>query len=60
MAKDPEVNERLERVEEIIQQLDVEEYDLDAGEELYEEGHQLLETVRETLDADQGEVTELE
>ncbi|AKH98656.1 MULTISPECIES: exodeoxyribonuclease VII small subunit [Halobacteriaceae] len=60
MANDPEIGERLERVEEIIEQLDADECSLDEGEVLYDEGHQLLAEVRDTLSGDPGKVTELE
>lgn len=60
MAKDPEVDERLERVEEIVEELAAEEWSLEEGEELYEEGHQLLAEIRDTLGGESGEVTELD
>lgn len=60
MAKDSEIDERLERIEGIIEQLDADECSLDEGEELYEEGHRLIAEVRDTLSSDPGEVTELE
>ena len=60
MANDSEIHDRLSRVEEIIEQLDVDECDLDEGTALYEEGKELLREVRELLDEGSGEVVELE
>ncbi|MFD1600587.1 exodeoxyribonuclease VII small subunit [Halobellus rarus] len=60
MEKDSEIDERLERVEEIIEQLDADECSRDVGEDLYEEGHRLIAEVRDILSGDPGEVTELE
>lgn len=59
MAKDSEINDRLEQVEEIIEQVDADECSLDDGEELYKEGHRLISEVRDVLSGDPGEVTEL-
>jgi len=60
MAIDSQVEEKLNRVEEVIEHLDVEKTDLDDGEELYEEGSRLLEEVREGLAGEPGTVTEIE
>ena len=60
MTKDAEINERLERVEEIIEQLDADECDRDEGEDLYEEGQRLLAEVRDRLDDGSGDIVDLE
>lgn len=60
MAKDPDIHDRLSRVEEIIEQLDTDECDLDEGTALYEEGQQLLNEVCSLLDDGSGEVVEIE
>lgn len=60
MANDIEINERLERVDEIIDELDADEYDCDEGEVLYEEGHRLLVEVRDLLNEGSGDVVELD
>lgn len=59
MAKDSEIDERLERAEKIIERLDAVECDLDEGKSLYEEGHRLLIEVRDTLNDDPSKITEL-
>lgn len=59
MAKDPDISKRMNRVEEIIEQLDADEYSLDEGEERYEEGKQLLNEIRERLHEGEGEVIEI-
>jgi exodeoxyribonuclease VII small subunit len=59
MAKDTEIDERLERVEAIIDELDADECSLDEGEDLYDESRQLLADIRDSLSGDSGEVTEL-
>ncbi|MXR43044.1 exodeoxyribonuclease VII small subunit [Halobaculum sp. WSA2] len=60
MANDAEIHDRLNRVEEIIEQLDTDECGLDEGTALHEEGQELLREVRELLDEGSGEVVELE
>ncbi|GGL71928.1 exodeoxyribonuclease VII small subunit [Halocalculus aciditolerans] len=60
MAKDPDIHDRLSRVEEIIEQLDTDECDLDEGTALHEEGQQLLDEVRSLLDDGSGDVVEIE
>ena len=59
VANDPEIHDRLSRVEEIIEQLDAHECDLEEGTHLHEEGQDLLAEVREILDGEGGEVVEL-
>jgi len=60
MAKDSDIRSRMNRIEEIIDQLDTDEVSLDEGGELYEEGQELLAEIRERLHEGQGEVIEIE
>jgi exodeoxyribonuclease VII small subunit len=60
MAKDSDIRSRMNRLEEIIEQLDADECDLDEGTELHEEGQELLTEIREILNSGDGEVVELE
>ncbi|WP_430639610.1 exodeoxyribonuclease VII small subunit [Haloferax volcanii] len=60
MAKDSDIRSRMNRMEEIIDQLDADEVSLDEGSELYEEGQELLTEIRERLHEGQGEVIEIE
>jgi exodeoxyribonuclease VII small subunit len=60
MAKDPDIKRRMDRVEEIIDQLDADEVSLEDGRELYNEGQELLAEIREQLQDGDGEVIEIE
>ena len=60
MARDSDIDERVQRVEKIIDQLDVDSCSRDDGEELYQEGQQLLDEIREILEGNRGEVIEFE
>ena len=60
VANDPEIHDRLSRVEEIIEQLDADERNLEEGTRLHEEGQELLAEVREILDNGRGDVVEIE
>ena len=60
MAKDSDIKSRMNRLEEIIEQLDTDECDLNEGAELHEEGQELLTGVREILNRGDGEVVELD
>ncbi|MFT4963852.1 exodeoxyribonuclease VII small subunit (plasmid) [Haloplanus rallus] len=60
MAKDPDIKRRMDRVEEIIDQLDADEVSLEDGRELYDEGQELLAEIREQLQDGDGEVIEIE
>jgi len=60
MAKDSDIRSRMNRIEEIIDQLDADEVSLDEGSELYEEGQEVLAEIRERLHEGQGEVIEIE
>ena len=50
----------MDRVEEIIEQLDADEVSLDDGHNLYNEGQELLSEIRERLQEGGGEITEIE
>ncbi|MFB6197731.1 MAG: exodeoxyribonuclease VII small subunit [Halobacteriaceae archaeon] len=60
MAKDPDISGRMDRVEEIIEQLDTDEVSLDEGQELHGEGQQLLTEIRDLLHDSEGEIIEIE
>jgi exodeoxyribonuclease VII small subunit len=60
MAKDSDINGPMNRVEEIIRQLDADEVPLDEGHELYEKGQELLTEIRKRLNEGQGKVSEIE
>ena len=60
MAKDSDIRRRIDRVEEIIEQLDADEVSLDDGHNLYNEGQELLSEIRERLQEGDGEITEIE
>jgi exodeoxyribonuclease VII small subunit len=60
MAKDPDIKRRMDRVEEIIDQLDTDEVSLEDGRELYDEGQELLAEIRERLQEGNGQVIEIE
>jgi exodeoxyribonuclease VII small subunit len=60
MAKDPDIKRRMDRVEEIIDQLDAEDVSLDEGKELYDEGKRLLDEIRNRLDENEGVILEIE
>ena len=60
MAKDAEITERLDRIDEIIEQLNAAECDRDEGRDLYEEGQRLLAEIRERLDDGSGDIVDLE
>jgi len=50
----------MDRVEEIIDQLDADEVSLEEGGEFYDEGQDLLGEIRERLHDGDGEVIEIE
>jgi exodeoxyribonuclease VII small subunit len=60
MAKDSDINQRMDRLEEIIDQLNVDEVSLEDGRDLYDEGQKLLSEIRECLRDGEGEVIEIE
>lgn len=60
MPKDSDVKQRMDRVEEIIDQLDADEASLEDGRELHDEGQALLSEIRERLRDGDGEVIEIE
>jgi exodeoxyribonuclease VII small subunit len=60
MPKDPDIKRRMDRVEEIIDQLDADEVSLEDGRGFYDEGQELLAEIRELLQDGDGEVIEIE
>lgn len=60
MAKDSDISRRMDRVAEIVQQLDAGECSLEEGRELHEEAERLLDDVRDLLHEGDGEVIEIE
>ena len=60
MPKDSDIKRRMDRVEEIIDQLDADEVSLEDGRDLYDEGQKLLFEIRERLQGEDGEVIEIE
>ena len=60
MAKDPEIDRRVDQVEEIIDQLGMDDVSLEEGEELHKEGEALLNEIREQLNEDEGTILEIE
>ena len=59
MAKEHELTERVECIEEIIKQLESGDTSREEGERLFEEERQTLDEIREILDRGEGEVVEL-
>jgi len=60
MPKDPDIKRRMDRVEDIIHQLDADEVSLEDGRDLHDEGQELLAEIRERLQEGDGEVIEIE
>jgi len=60
MPKDSDIKRRMDRVEEIIDQLDADEVSLKNGRNLYDEGQELLSEIQEHLQGKDGEVVEIE
>ena len=60
MPKDSDIKRRMDRVEEIIDQLDADEVSLKDGRNLYDEGQELLSEIQEHLQGKDGEVVEIE
>lgn len=58
MAKDSNIKQRMDRVEEIIDQLDADEVSLEDGRELYDEGQELLAEIRERIRDGEGIIIE--
>ena len=50
----------MDRVEEIIEQLDADDVSLEDGRGLYDEGQELLSEIRECLQDEDGEIIEIE
>ena len=59
MAKEHEFTDRVDRVEEIVKQLESGYPSREEGERLFEEGQQTFDEIREILDRGEGEVVEL-
>lgn len=59
MAKEHELTERIERVEEIIDELESGNPSQAEGERLVEEGRQKLDDVRDILNRGDGQIIEL-
>ena len=59
MAKERDLDERLDRVEAIIEQLESGDPSREEGERLFKEERQTLDKIREILDRGEGEVVEL-
>lgn len=60
MAKDSDIDQRMARVEAIIEQLETDEVSLEEGQQLYDEGQTLLADLRGRLREGDGEVIEFE
>ena len=60
MAKDADIQRRMDRVEEIIEQLDADDVSLEDGRGLYNEGQELLSEIRERLEDGDDEIIEIE
>lgn len=60
MVKDPDIERQMDRVEEIIDQLDADEIALEKGRELHEEGQESLTAIRDRLHESEGDVIEIE
>ena len=60
MSKDSDIKRCMDRVEEIIDQLDSDEVSLKDGRNLYDEGQELLSEIQERLQGEDGEVIEIE
>lgn len=60
MTDTTSIDERIDRVEEIIERLESESLSLSEATALREEGDQILDALREDLEVGDGSVTELE
>lgn len=60
MAKDPDIKRRMDRIEEIIDQLDADEMSFEDGRDVYDEGQELLAEIWKRLRDGDGEVIEIE
>jgi len=59
MAKQDEIESRIERVKEIIERLDSGEASSEEADQLFEEGQEKLDEVRDILHRGGGEIIEL-
>lgn len=60
MSKDTDIERRIDRVEEIINQLDADDVSLEDGRDLYPECQELLADIRERLQDGDRAVIEIE
>lgn len=60
MAKDTDIAETIDRVNEIIDRLESGEVSRDEGENLLTEGYEQISTLRDCIDSERGEIIELE
>lgn len=60
MADDPDIGDRLERLEEIAETLEDGEIDLTTAKTLREEADEHLESLREALEVGDGEIIEID
>ena len=60
MATDTDITDTIERVTEIIEQLESGNWSRSDGTELFEEGQERLADLRDVVDGDTGEIVELE
>jgi len=59
MAKQDEIESRIERVKEIIERLESGEASSEEADQLFEEGQEKLDEVRDILHRGEGEIIEL-
>ena len=60
MAKDTDITDALDQVNEIIDRLESDDLSLDEGETLLADGHEQIAALRDHLDGKQGEIIEFE
>lgn len=60
MTTDTDITATIERVNEIIEQLESGNCSRSDGTELFEEGHERLAELRDVVDGETGEIVELE
>lgn len=60
MAKDTDIADALDQVNEIIDRLESGKLSRDEGETLRTQGHEQISTLRDLIDSEQGEIIELD
>ncbi|WP_254544920.1 exodeoxyribonuclease VII small subunit [Halomarina pelagica] len=60
MAKDTDIADAIDHVNEIIDHLESDDLSLDEGETLLADGHERIAALRDRLDGEQGEIIELD